>query len=74
MSKLNSLQELALIEINRLTGELREINDHMCQVYPPMEKEKQKEHNVYFASLPSKQTKLIRQIQKWSNALTDKLQ
>ncbi len=69
MIKLSVLHTLAIVEINRFASELRTINNRITAPYPPMTGEEQKEHDVFFKSLPFKQTELIKQIEKWSQAL-----
>ena len=83
MIKLNGLQELVAIEINKLVDDLREINSHINSPYPPMTHFAQKEHDEYistifqnesfFTSLPCKQSKLTEKIEKWSQALTESI-
>lgn len=60
---------LIVIEINRLVDELRVVNNRITAPYPPMTGEAQKEHDAFFKFLPSKQTELIKQIEKKSQLL-----
>jgi len=69
MTELNSLQKLAVSELDRLVGKLTVINNDMNAPRPPMKEDVRIEQNIYLASLPSEQTKLIRRIRKWSQAL-----
>lgn len=73
MVRLTGLQIMAIIEIDKLITELKEINEKIVQPYPPMEEKEQAAHNFYFLCLPEKQTKLIEQLENWTRTLSESI-